>query len=148
MRPSLTEAGYLGDDVESLLSRLLQAANGDVGAAQQGIVFIDEIDKLQRNGSGFKDMRKGVQSALLKMLEGTIATVPQRAATRILSRPASHSTRPRFYSYAAGHSLGLEDIIAKRLGRGGFGFGRRWIVKWSLMDCCGRSGQKTWRRSG
>ena len=94
---SLTEAGYIGDDVESLLSRLIEAANGDVGAAQQGIVFIDEIDKLQRGGSGFKDMRKGVQSALLKMLEGTIATVPPLGGLQEPDagwRPLRHDRRP------------------------------------------------------
>ena len=73
---SLTEAGYVGDDVESLLSKLIQAAEGDMEVAQRGIVYIDEIDKIQRSGSGFKDLRQGVQHALLKMLEGTIATVP------------------------------------------------------------------------
>src|SRR5271165_2010882 len=73
---SLTEAGYVGEDVESLLSRLIQAANGDVNVAQQGIVFIDEIDKIRSSGSGFKDLRQGVQHGLLNLLEGTIATVP------------------------------------------------------------------------
>ena len=65
---SLTEAGYVGDDVESLLSKLIQAANGDIDAAQGGIVFIDEIDKIQRSGSGFKDMKLGVQHGLLKLV--------------------------------------------------------------------------------
>ena len=73
---SLTEAGYVGDDVESLLSKLILTAEGNLDAAQRGIVYIDEIDKIQRSGSGFKDMRLGVQHALLKMLEGSIATVP------------------------------------------------------------------------
>ena len=94
---SLTEAGYVGDDVEPLLSKLIQAANGDLGAAQQGIVYIDEIDKIRAGGSGFKDMRLGVQHALLKILEGTVATVPPAggykhpAATR---RPFRHDQRP------------------------------------------------------
>src|SRR5208337_1531155 len=73
---SLTEAGYVGDDVESLLSKLILAAEGDIEVAQRGIIYIDEIDKIQRSGSGFKDLRLGVQHALLKLLEGTIATVP------------------------------------------------------------------------
>jgi ATP-dependent Clp protease ATP-binding subunit ClpX len=72
----LPEAGYVGEDVESLLARLIQAANGDLNAAQGGIVYIDEIDKLRSGGSGSKDLRQGVQHALLKVLEGTIATVP------------------------------------------------------------------------
>jgi len=70
---SLTEAGYVGDDVESLLSRLIQVAEGDMDAAQRGIVYIDEIDKIRSSGSGFKDLRQGVQHGLLKILEGTIA---------------------------------------------------------------------------
>ena len=70
---SLTEAGYVGDDVESLLSKLILATEGDIEVAQRGIVYIDEIDKIQRSGSGFKDMRLGVQHGLLKILEGTIA---------------------------------------------------------------------------
>ena len=69
---SLTEAGYVGDDVEILLSRLIQTTGGDMDAAQRGIVYIDEIDKIKTTGSGFKDMRLGVQHSLLKMLEGTV----------------------------------------------------------------------------
>ena len=72
----LTEAGYVGEDVKSLLSQLIQAANGDVNVAQQRIVFIDEIDKIKAGGSGYKNLRQGVQHALLKLLEDTIATVP------------------------------------------------------------------------
>ncbi len=121
---SLTEAGYIGDDVESLLSRLLQAANGDVGAAQQGIVFIDEIDKLQRGGSGFKDLRKGVQSALLKMLEGTIATVPPLGGYKNPMQVGVPFDTTDVLFICGGAFVGLEEIIAKRLGRGGFGFGQ------------------------
>jgi ATP-dependent Clp protease ATP-binding subunit ClpX len=73
---SLTEAGYVGDDVESLLSKLILTVEGDMDAAQRGIIYIDEIDKIQRSGSGFKDLRLGVQHGLLKLLEGSIATVP------------------------------------------------------------------------
>ena len=61
---SLTEAGYVGDDVESLLSKLIQVAEGDMDVAQRGIVYIDEIDKIKTTGSGFKDLRQGVQHAL------------------------------------------------------------------------------------
>ena len=86
---SLTEAGYVGDDVESLLSKLIQATEGDMDAAQRGIVYIDEIDKIQRSGSGFKDLRQGVQNALLKMLEGTVATVPPQGGYNWSSTPPS-----------------------------------------------------------
>jgi len=121
---SLTEAGYVGDDVESLLSRLIQAANGDLGVAQQGIVFIDEIDKIQRGGSGFKDLRQGVQHALLKLLEGTIATVPPQGGWKHPAQPGIAFDTSNVLFICGGAFVGLEDIIAKRLGRGGFGFGQ------------------------
>src|SRR5271157_118600 len=73
---SLTEAGYVGDDVESLLSKLILTVEGDMDAAQRGIVYIDKIDKIKTTGLGFKDLRQGVQHALLKLMEGSVATVP------------------------------------------------------------------------
>ena len=119
---SLTEAGYVGDDVESLLSKLIQTSNGDLGAAQQGILYIDEIDKIQRSGSGFKDLRQGVQHALLKMLEGTIATVPPAGGYKHPAQPGIPFDTTNVLFICGGAFVGLEDIIAKRLGRGGFGF--------------------------
>jgi ATP-dependent Clp protease ATP-binding subunit ClpX len=119
---SLTEAGYLGDDVESLLSRLIQSADGDIGAAQSGIVFIDEIDKIKTIGSGYKDMRLGVQHALLKMLEGTVATVPPLGGYKHPMQPGIPFDTTNVLFVCGGAFVGLEDIIAKRLGRGGFGF--------------------------
>ncbi len=102
---SLTEAGDVGDDVESLLSRLIQSANGDVNIARGGIVFIDEIDKIKAGGSGYKDLRQGVQHALLKILEGMIATVPPQGGFKHPEEPqASPSTRPTSCSSAAGRS--------------------------------------------
>ena len=121
---SLTEAGYVGDDVESLLSKLILAAEGDMDAAQRGIVYIDEIDKIQRSGSGFKDMRLGVQHALLKMLEGTIATVPPQGGYKHPAQPGVPFDTTNVLFICGGAFVGLEDIIAKRLGRGGFGFGQ------------------------
>ena len=84
---SLTEAGYVGDDVESLLSKLIQVTEGDIEVAQRGIVYIDEIDKIRSGGSGFKDLRQGVQHALLKMLEGTVATVPPQGGYKHPMQP-------------------------------------------------------------
>jgi ATP-dependent Clp protease ATP-binding subunit ClpX len=121
---SLTEAGYVGDDVESLLARLIQEANGDIEVAQRGIVYIDEIDKIQRSGSGFKDMRLGVQHALLKMLEGMIATVPPQGGYKHPAQPGVPFDTTNVLFICGGAFVGLEDIIAKRLGRGGFGFGQ------------------------
>src|SRR5271157_3883390 len=121
---SLTEAGYVGDDVESLLSKLILIANGDIDAAQRGIVYIDEIDKIRSGGSGFKDLRLGVQSALLKMLEGTVATVPPAGGYKHPAQPGVPFDTTNVLFICGGAFVGLEDIIAKRLGRGGFGFGQ------------------------
>ena len=121
---SLTEAGYVGDDVESLLSKLILAAEGDIEVAQRGIVYIDEIDKIQRSGSGFKDMRLGVQHALLKLIEGTIATVPPQGGYKHPAQPGIPFDTTNVLFICGGAFVGLEDIIAKRLGRGGFGFGQ------------------------
>ena len=88
---SLTEAGYVGEDVESLLSRLLQSANGEIASAQGGIVYINEIDKIKTIGSGYKDMRLGVQHALLKILEGCIATVPPEGGYKHPMQPGISS---------------------------------------------------------
>jgi ATP-dependent Clp protease ATP-binding subunit ClpX len=121
---SLTEAGYVGEDVESLLSNLIQAAEGDIEVAQRGIVYIDEIDKIKTTGSGFKDLRQGVQHALLKMLEGTIATVPPQGGYKYPMQPGIPFDTTNVLFICGGAFVGLEDIIAKRLGRGGFGFGQ------------------------
>ena len=119
---SLTEAGYVGDDVESLLARLIQAANGDIGAAQGGIVYIDEIDKIRAGGPGFKDMRLGVQHGLLKILEGCIATVPPLGGYKHPMQPGVPFDTTNVLFICGGAFVGLEEIIAKRLGRSGFGF--------------------------
>ncbi len=121
---SLTEAGYGGDDVESLLSKLILAAEGDMDAAQRGIVYIDEIDKIQRSGSGFKDMRLGVQHALLKLIEGSVATVPPQGGYEHPQQPGIPFDTSNVLFICGGAFVGLEEIIAKRLGRGGFGFGQ------------------------
>ena len=104
--------------------KLIMTAEGDIDVAQRGIVFIDEIDKIQRSGSGFKDMRLGVQHALLKMLEGTIATVPPAGGYKHPAQPGIPFDTTNVLFICGGAFVGLEDIIAKRLGRGGFGFGQ------------------------
>ncbi len=119
---SLTEAGYVGEDVESLLSKLILAAEGDMDAAQRGIVYIDEIDKIQRSGSGFKDLRLGVQHALLKLIEGSVATVPPAGGYKHPMQPGIPFDTTNVLFICGGAFVGLEEIIAKRLGRGGFGF--------------------------
>ncbi|MGA2700106.1 MAG: AAA family ATPase [Isosphaeraceae bacterium] len=119
---SLTESGYAGDDVESLFSKLILAAEGDMDAAQRGIVYIDEIDKIKAGGSGFKDLRLGVQCALLKMLESVVATVPPQGGWKHPQQPGIPFDTTNVLFICGGAFVGLEEIIAKRLGRGGFGF--------------------------
>ena len=121
---SLTEAGYVGEDVESLLSKLILTAEGDMDAAQRGIVYIDEIDKIQRSGSGFKDLRLGVQHSLLKMLEGTVATVPPQGGYKHPAQPGIPFDTTNVLFICGGAFVGLEEIITKRLGKNGFGFGQ------------------------
>jgi hypothetical protein len=133
---SLTEAGYVGDDVESLLARLIQVANGDIEVAQRGIVYIDEIDKIQRSGSGFKDMKLGVQHALLKLLEARSPRCHRKAAISIRLNQASPSTRRTSCSSAAGHSSGWTTSSPSGLG-GAASASVRCLktARWVRKDC-------------
>ena len=124
---SLTEAGYVGDDVENIISRLLQAANYDIEKAQRGIVYIDEIDKITKKsdaGGRTRDISgEGVQQGLLKIIEGTVASVPSQPGKRNAQQEYIQIDTKNILFICAGSFSGLEKIIATR-GRGtAIGFG-------------------------
>lgn len=123
---SLTEAGYVGEDVENILNRLLQAAGGDLEKAQQGIIYIDEIDKICRkddNPSITRDVSgEGVQQALLKILEGTVANIPTGGGRKHPQQDFQQLDTTNILFICGGAFIGLEKVIEKRFRNKSLGF--------------------------
>ena len=125
---NLTEAGYVGEDVENILTKLLQAADGDVERAEQGIVFIDEVDKVARMGENRSITRdvsgEGVQQALLKIIEGSIVNIPPKGGRKHPNQDFLQIDTSNILFICGGAFDGLNEIIKRRLGSNTLGFGQ------------------------
>lgn len=124
---ALTEAGYVGEDVENILLKLIQAADGDIKKAEQGIIYIDEIDKIGRKGENASITRdvsgEGVQQALLKIIEGTKASVPPQGGRKHPHQQFLEIDTSSILFIAAGAFSGIDEIVQARLGKRSTGFG-------------------------
>jgi len=125
---NLTEAGYVGEDVENILTKLLQAADGDIKRAEQGIVFIDEVDKVARMGENRSITRdvsgEGVQQALLKIIEGSIVNIPPKGGRKHPNQDFLQIDTSNILFICGGAFDGLDEIIKRRLGSNTLGFGQ------------------------